>query len=328
MLNVAVIGLGNMGKQHVRTYSEINNVKLVAVSDEDELKGDVMVKKYGCKFYKDYNEMFKKEDIDLVSVVVPTKFHEKVAADVIENGVNLLVEKPIADTIEGAERIIRKAKENNVKLAVGHIERFNPAVQKLKEITDEGRLGEITSVIARRVGVFPPQIKDANVVIDLAVHDIDVINYLIGGKPNEIDANAGKALISRREDYAEIFLKYGGATGFIQVNWITPIKIRTLSVTGTKGYAEMDYISQNLILYESNYKKDFETFGDIVTFSKPNKVEVGVDKGEPLKLELLNVIGAIEQDKEPLITGEVGLVALKIAMDVVDKISKANNAHS
>ncbi|MBU1632508.1 MAG: Gfo/Idh/MocA family oxidoreductase [Nanoarchaeota archaeon] len=322
MLNVAVIGLGNMGKHHVRTYSEINKVKLVAVCDEDEERGKEVAIKYGCKFFKDYNEMFENEEIDLVSVVVPTKFHKDVALNVIERGINILIEKPIADTIESANIIINKSKEKNIKLAIGHIERFNPAVKRLKEIINEGRLGQITSIIARRVGLFPPQIKDANVVIDLAVHDIDIMNYLMEMQPSEIEANAGKALINQREDHAEIFLKYKNATGFIQVNWITPIKIRTLSVTGTKGYAEMDYISQQLIMYESNYKKDLETFGDVVMFSKPNKVEIGVENGEPLKLELLNVIDSIEQNREPLITGEVGLEALKIAMKVLGKIKK------
>lgn len=323
MLNVAVIGLGNMGKNHVRTYSEIDRVKLLAISDLDETKGKPMAEKYRCKYYKYYNEMLEKEKIDLVSIVVPTAFHEKVALDVIRNKVNLLIEKPIAHSIEAAEKIINEAKKNKVKLAIGHIERFNPAVQKLKEMIDQGRLGEVTSVIARRVGLFPPQIKDANVVIDLAVHDIDVINYLLGRQPDGIEANAGRALISQREDYAEIFMKYRNITGFIQVNWITPIKIRNLSVTGTKGYAEMDYITQDLILYESNYKKDYETFGDVVKFSLPNKVQIGLEKGEPLKIELLNVIDAVEQNKEPLVSGKVGLEALKIAVEVLGKI-KAN----
>jgi UDP-N-acetylglucosamine 3-dehydrogenase len=322
MINVAVIGIGNMGRHHVRTYSEIENANLVAISDVNEEKGKAMASKFGCNFYSDYKEMIKKEKIDLISLVVPTKFHEEVSLEILEKNINLLIEKPIADSIAGAERIIAKAKEKGVKLAVGHIERFNPAVQKLKEIIDEGRIGEITSIIARRVGLFPPQIKDANVVIDLAVHDIDIINFLMGNLPDGIEANAGKALISQREDYAEIFLKYGQRSGFVQVNWITPIKIRNLSVTGTKGYAEMDYISQDLLVYESNYKKDVETFGDIVKFSKPNKVEIGVDKGEPLKIELLNVIEAVEKGKEPLITGEIGLQALKIAMEVLDKIKK------
>ena len=322
MLNVAVIGLGNMGKHHVRTYSEIDKVKLVAVSDIDEEKGKSAAEKFKCRFYKDYNEMIKKEKIDLISVVVPTKFHEKIALDVIEKGINLLIEKPISDNVESAERIIKKAKEKKVKLAIGHVERFNPAVQKLKEIIDQGRLGEITSVIARRVGLFPPQIKDANVIIDLAVHDIDIINYLLGEKPREVEANAGKALISSREDYAEIFMKYKNAGCFIQVNWITPIKIRNLSVTGTKGYAEMDYITQDIILYESNYTKSFETFGDVVKFSTPNKVVVGVEKGEPLRFELLNVIEAVEKNKDPLIKGEVGLEALKIALKIIKKLGK------
>jgi UDP-N-acetylglucosamine 3-dehydrogenase len=322
MLNVAVIGLGNMGKHHVRTYSEINNVKIVGISDIDEKRGQEVAAKYGCKFYKDYKFMLENEILDLVSIVVPTTFHKEVAINVIEKGINLLIEKPIADTIENAKIIIDKAKERNVKLAIGHIERFNPAVQRLKEIITEGRLGKITSIIARRVGVFPPQVKEANVIIDLAVHDIDIINYFMNEKPNEIEANAGRALISQREDCAEIFLKYENSSGFIQVNWITPIKIRNLSVTGTKGYAEMDYITQNLIVYESNYKKEFETFGDVIEFSKPNKVEIGIEKEEPLKLELLNMIQAVENNTDPLITGEVGLEALEIAMKVLDKINK------
>jgi len=320
MLNVAVIGLGNMGKHHVRTYSEIDTVKIVGVSDIDEKRGQEISVKYGCKFYKNYKDLLENEKIDLVSIVVPTTFHKEVAMDVIEKGVSLLIEKPIADTIENAKEIINKAMEKNVKLAIGHIERFNPAVQRLKAIIDEGRLGKITSIIARRVGVFPPQVKEANVIIDLAVHDIDIINYLMNEKPNEIEANAGRALISQREDCAEIFLKYKNASGFIQVNWITPIKIRNLSVTGTKGYAEMDYISQSLIVYESNYRKEFETFGDVIEFSKPNKVEIGIEKEEPLRLELLNIINAVENNNIPLISGEVGLDALKIAMKVLDKI--------
>lgn len=322
MLNVAVIGLGNMGKNHARTYTEIDKVKLTAISDIDEEKGISTAEKYNCKYYKDYKEMIQKEKIDIISIVVPTKYHEKIAIDAIEKGINVLVEKPIADTVEGAEKIIKKAKEKKVKLAVGHIERFNPAVQKLKQIIDEGKLGQIISIIAKRVGLFPPQIKDANVIIDLAVHDIDIIGYLLGKKPDEIYSNAGRALINEREDYAEIFLKYENVTGFIQVNWITPIKIRTLSVTGTKGYAELDYITQELVLYESNHKKDYETFGEIVLFSKPNKLEIKIEKGEPLKLELLNMIEAVEKNKQPLVTGEVGLEALKIAMKVLDKIKE------
>mgnify|MGYP000588092148 CR=1 FL=1 len=176
MLNVAVIGTGNMGRNHIRTYSEIENANLVAISDIDEKVGRELSEKFRCSFYNDYNDMFEKERIDIVSICVPTFLHHKICLDVIKHKINFLVEKPIAKNAREANDIIVKAKLAGVKMTVGHIERFNPAVQKLKEMIDEGKLGNVTSVLAKRVGVFPPQIKDANVVIDLAVHDLSLIH--------------------------------------------------------------------------------------------------------------------------------------------------------
>lgn len=323
MLKVAVIGVGNMGKNHARVYSELNNCDLVAISDLDEEKGKALSERYKCRFYKDYKEMLNNEKIDAVSIAVPTKQHKDVALDVINRKIHLLLEKPIADNIENAERIVDAAKENNVKLFVGHIERFNPAISKLAQIIKEDRLGKITSIVATRVGGLPTQIKDANVVIDLAVHDIDIINYLIGKDPIEIHANGGEALIDSMEDYAEIFLKYGDASGFIIVNWITPIKIRRLNVTGTKGYAELDYLTQKLVVYESNYEKSYDDFGDfIVKFGTPNKVEMGIDTKEPLKEEVLEFLECIEKDKEPACNGIIALNALKIALKAIKDIKK------
>jgi len=323
MLKVAVIGVGNMGKNHARVYSELNNCDLVAISDLDEEKGKALSERYKCRFYKDYKEMLNNEEIDAVSIAVPTKQHKDVALDVINRKIHLLLEKPIADNIENAEGIVDAAKENNVKLFVGHIERFNPAISKLAQIIKEDRLGKITSIVATRVGGLPTQIKDANVVIDLAVHDIDIINYLIGKDPIEIHANGGEALIDSMEDYAEIFLKYGDASGFIIVNWITPIKIRRLNVTGTKGYAELDYLTQKLVVYESNYEKSYDDFGDfIVKFGTPNKVEMGIDTKEPLKEEVLEFLECIEKDKEPACNGIIALNALKIALKAIKDIKK------
>ncbi|MBN2101821.1 MAG: Gfo/Idh/MocA family oxidoreductase [Candidatus Aenigmarchaeota archaeon] len=314
VLNVAVIGTGNMGRNHIRTYSEIDDAKLVAISDVIEDRGKGLAEKFGCRFYKDYNEMFKKEKIDIVSICVPTFLHKKVAKDVISHGVNFLIEKPIARNVEEGEEIVKLARKKGLKMTVGHIERFNPAVQKLKAMIDEGKLGNITSVLARRVGIFPPQIKDANVVIDLAVHDIDVINYLLGKSPDKVYAGLGKALIEKRHDYANIFLKYNGANAFIEVNWITPVKIRRLSVTGTKGYAELNYITQELIYYESIYDKFCDDFGDfVINFGEPNITKVNIKKEEPLKVELKHFIDCIENNKEPIVTGEQALEALRVS---------------
>lgn len=326
VLKAAVIGVGNMGKNHARLYNELPQSKLVAVSDLDEKLGKEIAKMFSCKYYKDFKEMLKKEEIDVISVVVPTMYHKSVSVECMVAGKHVLVEKPISDTLESAKEMIDVAKKHNVKLAVGHIERFNPAVQKLKALVSRGSLGDITSISAKRVGLFPPQIKDANVIIDLASHDIDVFSYILGKEPSRISASAGKALINKREDYAEIFLRYNGTNGLIQVNWITPVKIRNLSITGTKGYAELNYISQSLTFYESRYERKYGDFGDfVVNFGEPKKHEIEIKRDEPLKLELISFMDAIKKGKEPLVNGEVGLKTLEIALKAIEKARTEND---
>lgn len=320
--NVAVIGLGNMGKHHVRNFSNIETANLVAVCDIQEDIVQEFSSKYNCKGYTNLQEMINSESIDAVSITAPTKYHFELAKFVLENNINVLVEKPICDNEADADILIELAEKNNLTLTVGHIERFNPAVLKLKEIIDNGALGKVTSIIAKRVGAFPAQIKDANVIIDLAVHDIDIMSYLLDKDPDQIYGNAGRALIDGREDYAEVFLTYGDQNGFIQVNWITPIRIRNLAVTGTKGYAELNYMTQELTLYESNYAQDFDSFGDyIIKFGTPNKKDISLEKGEPLNIELRHFIDCVINKKTPLITGERGKKALSIALEVMQKMN-------
>lgn len=314
-MRVAVIGVGNMGKHHARVYSEMDGVELVSISDIDEKREEV-AKRFGCKFYNDYKEMIEKEEIDAVSIVVPTKLHKDIALECIKHGKNVLVEKPISDTPENAREIINAAKEKGVKLAVGHVERFNPAVQKLREIIKKGELGDITTVVARRVGVFPSQVQDANVIIDIGVHDIDILNYLLERKPDKVFARSGKAISKNRDDYADILLKYDGANAFIQVNWITPVKIRNLAVTGTKGYAELNYITQELVLYRSNYRV-IDDFSDVIKFGTPEIVKIDLDKSEPLKVELNSFVNCIKNDKEPVVSGEDGINALEVALEAI-----------
>jgi len=318
---IAVIGLGNMGKHHARNYALMEDVQLVAVCDLNHELADATAKKFDCKAYYDYKEMLQKELLQAVSIAVPTSFHKEVALCCMEQNLDVLIEKPIAGTISDAQEIIAKAKEKNVLLQIGHIERFNPAVQKLKEVIREGKLGEVTSIIARRVGAVPIQVRDANVIIDLAVHDIDIINYIYEAQPETVLGNIGKAMIEKREDYAEIFLKYGKRSGYIQVNWITPIKIRNLSVTGSKGYAELNYITQELVVYESNYTKEMvDEYGDyVIKFGIPNKTQVGVEAVEPLYLELQDFVKCVKTRKTPLVTGEIGLQALQISLEVMNQ---------
>jgi len=325
-LKVAVIGLGNMGKHHVRNYHNIENCQLVAVCDLKDGAAETYAEEFNCNAYSSIHDMLDKEEIDALTITSPTSTHYEVAKMVIERGISVLIEKPIADNVEHATELIELAKQNNVTLMVGHIERFNPAVTALKNIIEAGELGDITSLISKRVGVFPAQIKDANVIIDLAVHDIDIFSYLLNREPDGIFGNAGRALIDDREDYAEIFLTYGQQNGIVQVNWITPIRIRQLSVTGTKGYAELNYMTQELVVHESNYTRDTDHLGDpVIKFDTPNTRTIPIDNQEPLNLELRHFLDSVRTNTSPLITGEVGRNALRTALDVMSKMQMTSH---
>ena len=325
-INVAVAGVGVMGQNHARVYSESEDANLVAVTDANREIGKSVAGRFGCKFYDNFESLLDNETIDAVSIVVPTSYHRDIALLALKRGIATLVEKPLADTREAALDIINAAQAQNALLMVGHIERFNPAAAKLKEIVSEGQLGEIMSIMTRRVGIAPPRIKDAGVIIDLGVHDIDICNYLLDGRPDNIFASGGSALINSREDYAHIFLQYGKANGIIQVNWITPAKVRILNVTGTKGYAELDYVSQRLTLHQANIDTTFDDYGDfIVKFGKPVTIEAEVQKQEPLKLEIEHFVNCVQNGTRPLVSGEEGLAALEIALKAEQMCKKVRD---
>lgn len=312
-VRVAVIGVGNMGLNHARVYSQLDGVSLCAVADMDAERARAAAARLNTSGYRDYREMLKSERLDAVSVVVPTALHKQVALDVIAAGKALLVEKPLAVSVAEADELIAAAEEVGVVLAVGHIERFNPAVRELKRAIDQGRLGAISSVVAKRVGVMPPQIRDANVVLDLGVHDIDVLNMLFGKTPDEVTATGGHALLTNRYDHAEIFMRYGEAGCLVQVNWITPLKIRTLAVTGNAGYAELNYVTQKLDVFEANLKRSYDSFGDfVVRFGEAARTTVPLDPVEPLRLELEDFVGAVAGVHCPTVPGSVGREVLEI----------------
>jgi UDP-N-acetylglucosamine 3-dehydrogenase len=314
-MRVAVIGVGNMGRNHARIYSQL--AELVAVSDVNEENGKHLAAQFNCRYYKNYRDLLDAEKPAAVSIAVPTQLHKEVALEVIKHKINLLIEKPIAPNVKDAREILDAANLAGVKLTVGHVERFNPAVTKLKEIIKSGALGEINSIIARRVGVATNGIGSyENLLIDLAIHDVDIINYLLEKMPTNRFCLKGKS-INSREDYADMLLSYGNTNAFIQTNWITPIKIRTLHVTGSKGYADLDYISQDLKIYKLNYARDYSTYKEfIVKFDQPDVVQIEVQKEEPLKLELAAFLDCIKNNTAPAVTGEEALRALEIVSGV------------
>lgn len=324
-MNVAVIGVGNMGQHHARNYSELPGVNLVAVADVEPKIGQAIAKRFKCKYYQDYKELLAKEKLDLVTIAVPTKYHKKVALDCLDKGIHILLEKPIAGTVAEAKEIVARAKAKGVKFTVGHIERFNPAVLKLKEMVDKGKLGEIVSINNYRMGPMPVRIKDANVLIDIGVHDIDLINWFYDKLPDQISAAGGNALNKVQQDYANIFLRYGSKAGMVITNWITPVKIRRMTVVGTKAYAELNFITQELDIYESEYTSETNDFGEfIIKFGEPKDKKTIKSEGiEPLKAEIKSFIRAIKENSRPMVTAREAIDALDIASKVDRMIRKA-----
>jgi UDP-N-acetylglucosamine 3-dehydrogenase len=320
---VAVIGVGNMGKNHVRVYSQNPDVDLVAISDIDKNTAQSVGSMFGVKWYLDYNEMLKREEIDAVSIVVPTTKHEKVASDVIGYGKHVLLEKPIAESIKSAKKIIEKANESRIKLMVGHIERFNPAVAKIKQLIEEGKLGKVVSISSKRVGPYANIKNNVGVCLDLAIHDIDVMRFITNDEVSEVYAKIGNNSLSE-EDYVSILLTLKkGITGLIEANWLTPTKIRRLDVTGTKGYAALDYIRQDLNLYGkvlSERPADYEEL--IIAYGQPCMGKIEIKKEEPLKLEVNHFIKSIMDDSTPLADGQSGLRNLEVALTALQSARK------
>ncbi len=320
-IRVAVIGAGNMGKNHIRTYAGIDEVELLAVADIDpEAKN--LAGEYGINFYTDYIEMLNVEKPDAVSVVVPTPLHFDFANNVISRGIHLLLEKPIASTIDQSNLLINAAKDAGIVFSVGHVEHYNPMIQKLKKLIDDNEVGEISSIIVKRVGGFPGIEPMTNVIIDLAVHDIEIINYLLNKKPREVFGNGSKTIHSSEVDSAEILMKYDGASGFIQANWITPVKIRTIAVTGSEGYIEGNYITQELTYYKNSLKPVNDSFKNFVaTLGDNDKYTISSTPKEPLKIELYTFINAIQNNDTSTNNGLVlpadARDALKIALEAL-----------
>lgn len=296
-LCVAVIGVGFWGLNHARVFSELPNAELVAVCDISQKRIRSVAKRFGVKAYKGSGRLLKRNDVEAVSICTWTTMHAREATKALKAGKHVLVEKPMADTVRQARKIVDLAEKEQRRLMSGFIERFNPGVKQVKDAIDEGKIGSPVSATARRVSQWPERIGDVGVVKDTAIHDLDVMRYLFAEDPVAVYAMAGNLRHRRFEDYAQIMLTFeGGKTAFIEANWLTPYKVRSLSVTGSEAIINVDYITQKITL---------ETAGQSLT--PRHKWQ------EPLKLELQHFVDCIIHDKETRVTGVDGLKALQIA---------------
>lgn len=319
-LNAAVIGVGSMGRNHVRVYAELENANLVAIADLDRETAERVARTYHVKAYTDYQEMFAREKLDLISIVVPTRFHRQVAMDAISAGLNVLVEKPIAATVEEGEKMIALAREKGVKFTVGHIERFNPAILELKKRLDEEQLGRIFQVNVRRMGPFPPRVEDVGVVTDLATHDLNIMEYLTNSQIKSLFAETERRIHVRHEDLVSCVMRFrNGIIGALDINWLTPTKIRELAIVGERGMFLVNYLSQDLYFYENNLASgNWERLVAIGGVREGQVVKYQVKRVEPLKAELQSFADAVENDTPPFISGEEGLRAVFLAHRLIE----------
>jgi UDP-N-acetylglucosamine 3-dehydrogenase len=296
-LGVAVIGTGFWGRNHARVYKELKETELLAVCDIDAERAKTVAKQFDVTPYASTEKMLKREDIEAVSICTWSTNLAKEALKALKAGKHVLVEKPMAVNVKQAEKLLEIADREGLHIMVGFLMRFIPGLQHIKKAIEAKTLGEIVCATAKRVSQWPERIGDVGVVKDTAIHDIDIVRYLFNEDPIAVYAKAGCMMHKKFEDYAQIMLTFeGGKSAFIESNWLTPYKTRTLVVTGSEGIMKLDYITQEL------------TIEDVKETVQPR-----YQWQEPLKLELQHFANCILKKEKPLITGIDGLKALKIA---------------
>ena len=296
-LGVAVIGTGFWGKNHARVYTELAETNLIAICDIDAERARSVAKQFGVKPYVNTGSLLKNKDIEAVSICTWSTRLAKEALKALKAGKHVLVEKPMAADSRQAQKLLRTAEKEALHLTVGFLMRFIPGLQHIERAVKDRTIGELVCATSKRVSQWPERIGDVGVVKDTAIHDIDVMRYIFNGDPVAVYGKAGNMAHTKFEDYAQLMLTFeGGKTAFIESNWLTPYKTRTLVVTGSKAIMRLDYITQELTI--ENEKETLQP-------RYPVK--------EPLKLELQNFAKSILENERPLATGEDGLKALRIA---------------
>jgi predicted dehydrogenase len=313
-LRAAVIGLGMMGANHARVLSELPDIDLVAVADLDPAAVARATSGRTARGFSDASRLLEEERPEMVVVAVPTSMHLPTTLEALAAGANVLVEKPIAPDREQAEEMIAAAEAAGRLLTVGHIERFNPAIRELGRRLHAGELGRVFQIRAARLGPFPARIRDVGVVVDLAPHDLDVMRYLLRAEPVRMYAETEQRIHTDHEDLFTGLIKFDtGAIGLLEINWLTPTKVRKLTVTGERGMYEADYLSQDLVFY-ANPDQELVSEGEMTRRA--------VQRREPLAVELSEFAAAIRTGGPPPVEPRDALVAMLLARAMVDAAAR------
>ncbi len=308
-MRVGIVGVGSMGQNHARILAEVAD--LAAVCDANVQIGKEVAARFGASFSPDHRELFR-QDLDAVTIATPTGEHYEVAKGAIERGLHVLLEKPFCADADQAAKLTEKAADQGVVLAAGMVERHNPAVEFTHKALGAGEYGKVITIASRRVSTFPTRIRDVGVMMDLGIHDVDVMRFLVGEEVARVYAVGGREKHEAFEDHATALLTFAnGVDGVVEVNWLTPMKVRKLSLTCLENFVELDYINQSLVISAS-------TLGaydpaDLYEAKFEHEVrEVSLKKEEPLRREIEDFLRAVKERGTPLVDGREATETLRI----------------
>lgn len=309
-LKAAVVGVGHLGQHHARIYDELENVELVGVVDVDEEQGRKISERHSTEFYSNLDDLIP--DIDAASVVVPTEHHFAIGKRLIENDIDCLVEKPMVQTLDEAEKLYKLSKENDVLLQVGHIERFNTAFNAARKYIDEPRYIEVN-----RLGPFTERSVDIGVVLDLMIHDIDIILSLVDSPLKEIKS-VGVSVLSDFEDLTNTRLEFeNGCVANLTASRVSMETRREIRVFQDQNYVSLDYMDQDVKVWRLK-NGNAQSMEDVEVYRPP------VENDESLRRELSHFINCIEEGREPVVGSEEGKDAIKVGLDVVEAMKEEN----
>lgn len=313
-IKTAVIGVGHLGKEHARVYHSIADAELVAVCDTNEANGHAIADRYGVRFVNDYRNLLG--EVEAVSVATPTVNHHETACAFLEAGASVLVEKPISRTLEEADEMIRLAESKNVVLQVGHIERLNPAFQALQQQLSNPKFFE-----AHRMGIFTLRSLDIDVVMDLMVHELDIISSLVKSEVVKIEA-VGIPILTAKIDLANARLEFAnGCIANITASRVAGERLRKLRVFQPNEYYSLDYAEQQVGMFKLVQPKTAGALPEIVAQG------LEITKREPLLAEIESFVSAVGNKTAPVVSGADGRRALALALEVLNKI-KAHAVHA
>ncbi len=311
-----IAGLGHMGTLHARVLSQIQGVGIVAAVDPDPARRQRFARAHAsASTYGTIEEALARHEVDFACIAAPAAMLPALGLAAIEAGVPLLIEKPVATEEDDALAVINEAERRGVLLGVGHVERCNPAVIALKERLDRGTIGRVYQLHARRLSPFPDRDSMHGVALDLASHDIDVMRYLTGSEVTRVFAETAQRLHDNAEDLIAATMRLDNdTTGLLEVNWLTPAKVRELTVTGEGGTYVLNYLSQDLYFYSHPTERtSWDTLANMRGAGEGDMIRYALARREPLLVQWEAFLAALAGHGEPLASGYDGYAALSTA---------------